>query len=140
MSSNLEQEVNQMRRARNWAAIVAMGKGYKTFYLIVAVVALIAIAIGFLTMNSSGGTLLIIGLGLGVVVNGGMTLIANAKQTLTKNNQDTPEALAESEMSSPYANLCKLISTVSLLASPGGTTIKVIMSRLCISRRSPLTL
>lgn len=39
-------------------------------------------------------------------------------------------------MSSPYANLCKLISTVSLLASPGGTTIKTIMSRLGISRRS----
>lgn len=39
-------------------------------------------------------------------------------------------------MSSPYANLCKLISTVSLLASPGGTTIKGIMSRLGISRRS----
>lgn len=38
--------------------------------------------------------------------------------------------------SSPYANLTKLIQAVSLLAAPGGTTIKVLMSRLGISRRS----
>jgi hypothetical protein len=85
MSNNPQQEVNQMRRARNWAAIVAMGKGYKTVYLIIAAIALITLVIGFLTMDSSGGTLLIIGLVLGVIVNGGMTLIANAKQALTKN-------------------------------------------------------
>lgn len=38
--------------------------------------------------------------------------------------------------SSPYANLTKLIQAVSLLAAPGGTTVKMLMSRLGISRRS----
>ena len=38
--------------------------------------------------------------------------------------------------SSPYANLTKLIQAVSLLAAPGGATIRTIMSRLGISRRS----
>lgn len=39
-------------------------------------------------------------------------------------------------MPNPYANLTKLIQAVSLLAAPGGTTIKTLMSRLGISRRS----
>ncbi len=39
-------------------------------------------------------------------------------------------------MPNPYANLTKLIQAVSLLAAPGGATIKTIMSRLGISRRS----
>jgi len=39
-------------------------------------------------------------------------------------------------MPNPFANLTKLISAVSLLASPGGTTIKTLMSRLGISKRS----
>ena len=39
-------------------------------------------------------------------------------------------------MPNPFANLTKLISAVSLLASPGGTTVKNLMSRLGISRRS----
>lgn len=39
-------------------------------------------------------------------------------------------------MPNPYANLTKLISAVSLLAAPGGTTVKTLMSRLGISRRS----
>jgi len=39
-------------------------------------------------------------------------------------------------MPNPYANLTKLILAVSLLAAPSGTTIKNIMSRLGISRRS----
>ena len=39
-------------------------------------------------------------------------------------------------MPNPYANLTKLIQAVSLLAAPGGSTIKNIMSRLGISRRS----
>jgi len=42
----------------------------------------------------------------------------------------------EPEMPNPYANLTKLIQAVSLLAAPGGTTIKTLMSRLGISRRS----
>ncbi len=39
-------------------------------------------------------------------------------------------------MPNPYANLTKLIQAVSLLAAPGGTTVKTLMSRLGISRRS----
>lgn len=39
-------------------------------------------------------------------------------------------------MPNPYANLTKLIQAVSLLAAPGGTTIKTLMSHLGISRRS----
>ncbi|HOY89713.1 MAG TPA: WYL domain-containing transcriptional regulator [Bacillota bacterium] len=39
-------------------------------------------------------------------------------------------------MPNPYANLSKLIQAVSLLAAPGGATIRTIMSRLGISRRS----
>lgn len=39
-------------------------------------------------------------------------------------------------MPNPYSNLTKLIQAVSLLAAPGGTTIKTLMSRLGISRRS----
>ena len=39
-------------------------------------------------------------------------------------------------MPNPYANLTKLIQAVSLLAAPGGTTIKTLMTRLGISRRS----
>lgn len=39
-------------------------------------------------------------------------------------------------MPNPYANLTKLIQAVSLLAAPGGVTVKMLMSRLGISRRS----
>jgi len=39
-------------------------------------------------------------------------------------------------MPNPYANLTKLIQAVSLLAAPGGATIRTLMSRLGISRRS----
>jgi predicted DNA-binding transcriptional regulator YafY len=39
-------------------------------------------------------------------------------------------------MPNPYANLTKLIQAVSLLAAPSGTTVKMLMSRLGISRRS----
>lgn len=39
-------------------------------------------------------------------------------------------------MPNPYSNLTKLIQAVSLLAAQGGTTIKTLMSRLGISRRS----
>ncbi|OHD20128.1 MAG: hypothetical protein A2Y38_14845 [Spirochaetes bacterium GWB1_59_5] len=83
MSSNLEHEINHMRRVRNWAAVVAMGKGYKITYLIVAAIALVCIALGFL-VESMGSVLIIVGFGIGVVGNGGMTLIANAKQAFTK--------------------------------------------------------
>ena len=39
-------------------------------------------------------------------------------------------------MSNPYANLTKLIQAVSLLAAPSGTTVKMLMAKLGISRRS----
>ncbi len=39
-------------------------------------------------------------------------------------------------MPNPYANLTKLIQAVSLLVAPSGTTVKMLMSRLGISRRS----
>lgn len=83
MSSNLEREVNRIKRARNWAAIVAMGKGYTIVYLIVAAIALICIALGFF-VESVDGVVIFIGLGIGIIGNGGMTLVANAKQAFTK--------------------------------------------------------
>ena len=39
-------------------------------------------------------------------------------------------------MPNPYSNLVKLVSTVSLLAAPGGTTVKTIMAKLGLSKRS----
>lgn len=39
-------------------------------------------------------------------------------------------------MPNPYANLTKLIQAVSLLAAPGGTTVKTLMANLSLSKRS----
>ena len=39
-------------------------------------------------------------------------------------------------MPNPYANLTKLIQAVSLLAAPGGTTVKTLMAKLGLSKRS----
>lgn len=39
-------------------------------------------------------------------------------------------------MPNPYSNLVKLVSAVSLLAAPGGTTVKMLMARLDLSKRS----
>jgi len=39
-------------------------------------------------------------------------------------------------MPNPYANLVKLVSAVSLLAAPGGTTVKTLMAKLGLSKRS----
>lgn len=39
-------------------------------------------------------------------------------------------------MPNPYSNLTKLIQAVSLLAAPGGTTVKMLMAKLGLSKRS----
>lgn len=39
-------------------------------------------------------------------------------------------------MPNPYSNLVKLVSAVSLLAAPGGTTVKTLMAKLGLSKRS----
>jgi predicted DNA-binding transcriptional regulator YafY len=39
-------------------------------------------------------------------------------------------------MPNPFSNLVKLVSAVSLLAAPGGTTIKTLMAKLSLSKRS----
>lgn len=39
-------------------------------------------------------------------------------------------------MPNPYSNLVKLVSAVSLLAAPGGTTVKTLMAKLSLSKRS----
>ncbi len=39
-------------------------------------------------------------------------------------------------MANPFSNLVKLVSAVSLLAAPGGTTVKTLMARLGLSKRS----
>lgn len=39
-------------------------------------------------------------------------------------------------MPNPYSNLVKLVSAVSLLAAPGGTTVKMLMATLGLSKRS----
>lgn len=39
-------------------------------------------------------------------------------------------------MPNPFSNLVKLISAVSLLAAPGGTTVKTLMAKLGLSKRS----
>jgi len=39
-------------------------------------------------------------------------------------------------MPNPFSNLVKLVSAVSLLAAPGGTTVKTLMAKLGLSKRS----
>ena len=74
----LEQEIARRQRVRNWAAIVAMGPAYKTVYLVAGILALVLLVLGFLSMfQGHSGILLGVGLGIGLVVNGGMTIIAN---------------------------------------------------------------
>ncbi len=85
MQSPIEQEIARQGRARNWAAVVAMGPAYKTVYLVIGIISLVLMVIGFISMFSNGpGTLLLIGFVLGLVVNGGMTIIANARQAFKK--------------------------------------------------------
>ena len=62
-----------------------MGPAYKTVYLVIGIISLVLMVIGFISMFSNGpGTLLLIGFVLGLVVNGGMTIIANARQAFKK--------------------------------------------------------
>lgn len=90
MQTPLEQEIARRQRARNWAAIVAMGPAYKAAYLIAAGLALVLLVLGFLSMfQGHSGTLLVIGFIIGLVVNGGMTIVANITQAVRSHKQSS---------------------------------------------------
>lgn len=86
--SEVQREINRHRRKRNWAAISAMGKIYKTIYLVVALFSVLIIGLGILGLVLDWGGFFdyfwMIGLAIGIIFNGGMTIIANIVQFFKK--------------------------------------------------------